>query len=292
MKKIKNIFRYILFPSGAVSILFAVFAAGIIVWRIFHEYTNIWITYSSYFIIVYALILVFARIPSALKMAKTFKDENIYVQKYLTDVNMRVKLVLWYSIAINLVFAAIQITLGILENSSWLIVLGIYYFSLVLIRFILVFEARKNTLGQNIKREYKFCLACGILLCLMEAAVFAIMRYIIAEGKGLSYNYLITASIAVYAFFIVTFTIMNLVRYRNHQSPIILTSEWVNLVEALMCVVFLETSILSLLGEGFTARKNITLISGVAVFGFIFFVSLLIIIGSAKAIIHVKKSKK
>ena len=294
MKKLKNIFKAVLYPRGIVAIVFAVIAAALIVWQFIEKSPKMWAVYLTYFLGIYAGLLILARLPYAFKMAKTFTEENKYVQKYLADVGMRVKIVIYYSIGLDFVFTLLELYLGIKENSTWWYLLGIFYGALVIIRIVLAIEARKNNLGENLEKEYKICLLTGILLCLTDVAIVSIMYYIIAEGKGLTYNYLITLSVAVYSFCVVTFTVINLVRFRNHKSPIIVVAEWVNLAEAFMCVMFLETSIFALLGdkESFGSRKMVTLVTGVVICSLVFIASLVIIVGSVKSIKQLKKYKK
>jgi hypothetical protein len=294
MKKLKNIINFVLFPHWIFAIIFAVSAAAMVVWQFIEKSPNAWVIYLTYFLVIYAILLIIARIPYALRMAKTFTEENKYVQKYLADVGTRVKIVIYYSIVLDLVFTLLELYLGIKENSTWWYLLGIFYGALVIIRGVLAIEARKNNLGENLIKEYKICLLAGILLCLTDVAIVSIMYYIVAEGQGLTYNYLITLSVAVYSFCVVTFTVMNLVRYRNHKSPIIVVAEWVNLAEVLMCVMFLETSIFAFIGnsESLGSRKIVTLITGVVICSLVFIASLVIIIASAKSIKQLQKFKK
>jgi hypothetical protein len=180
-----------------------------------------------------------------------------------------------------------------MNNSKWLIVLGIYYGFLVIVRVVLLFEARKNHLGENLITEYKCCQFCSLLICMMDVSVFFVVYFIVAEGKGFSYNYFITFLFALYAFCILTFTIMNLAKCINCKTPVISTAEWINLVEALMCIIFLETSVVSLLikDEDYALRKLIVSASGFAVAFFVFFISLFLYIKTTIKIKKLKKSK-
>jgi hypothetical protein len=246
----------------------------------------------SAFFGVYVATLIIVRIPVVINTAKKFKNENAYAKRFFSDAGLRLKAYLYYSILLNLIFSVLQLYLGGKNKSAWFYVLGIYYGFLVVVRLILVNEARKNTLGSSPMSEHRCCRFCGVLICMMDVAVGSIVYSIVAEGKGFRYNYLITAFMAVYVLFILTSTIINLVKWENNKTPVIYVSEWVNLVEALMCVIFFETSLLSLLvkEENYQLRRFITVVSGVGVFLSVFVVSLLVFIKSSKEIRKLKKA--
>jgi hypothetical protein len=86
---------------------------------------------------------------------------------------------------------------------------------------------------------------------------------------------------------------MNLAKCINCKTPVISTAEWINLVEALMCIIFLETSVVSLLikDEDYALRKLIVSASGFAVAFFVFFISLFLYIKTTIKIKKLKKSK-
>lgn len=68
----------------------------------------------------------------------------------------------------NLLYALLQLALGIVNRSVWFYALAGYYFLLAVIRISLLYAARRIAPGEDRIREYHCCRLCGAALLFMD----------------------------------------------------------------------------------------------------------------------------
>lgn len=142
-----------------------------------------------------------------------------------------------------------------------------YYLLLAAMRFLLLKNSRNESLGKNLYREYLNYRLCGIILLLMNITLSVIAFYIVSQNKGFTYHYIMTISMAAYTFTVFTTAVVNLIRYRKYNSPVISASKIINLVAAFVSMLSLETAMFTAFGEGNSPnfRKIMTACTGAAV---------------------------
>ena len=80
------------------------------------------------------------------------------IDKYRTDLDYRAEVGLYVSFILNLGFVAFKLCSGILFRSWWLAAVGIYYFMIGGIRFLLLRDVRKAPEldeERRLAREYR-----------------------------------------------------------------------------------------------------------------------------------------
>lgn len=84
------------------------------------------IKYISYTLSAYALTILCARAPALICKLRAAKEENRYAVLYFSDAALRVKLSLYGSSGMNLLYALLQLALGIVNRSVWFYALAGY----------------------------------------------------------------------------------------------------------------------------------------------------------------------
>ena len=225
------------------------------------------VQYAAYGLSAYTMTVLCAKAPVLYKKARAIKQENKYAVLYFSDAALRVKISLYGSFMINVLYAVMQLGLGFINHSVWFYALSGYYLLLAAMRFLLLKNSRNESLGKNLYREYLNYRLCGIILLLMNITLSVIAFYIVSQNKGFTYHYIMTISMAAYTFTVFTTAVVNLIRYRKYNSPVISASKIINLVAAFVSMLSLETAMFTAFGEGNSPnfRKIMTACTGAAV---------------------------
>ena len=109
----------------------------------------------SYIISFYVLLVVCFRVPRVVKVFKSVKQENKYVNKWFSDVHMRMNVSLYSSLIWNVAFAIFQLVLGLYHKSFWFYLMFAYYIMLGVMRFFLVKHTRKYKVNEEATIEVK-----------------------------------------------------------------------------------------------------------------------------------------
>ncbi|MBQ3604467.1 MAG: hypothetical protein IJA02_11560 [Clostridia bacterium] len=291
MEIIKKVLLKLLFPHVAVVAALVPVAAALLIYAFAAPNANEVLVYASYVVSAYALTVVCTKAPAIFKFLKNLKSENKFISRYYSDGQLRIKLSLYMSVAINLLYALLQLGMGIYYRSVWFYALFGYYALLGLMRFFLLKETVQKELGKNIFRELLHYRFCGILLLLMNITLGVIVSYIVFQNRGFEHHYIITIAMAAYTFISVAIAIRNVVKYRCFNSPVMSAAKAISLAAALVSVLSLETAMLSAFGtdtdEKF--RRIITAATGLAVCAAVLSMAVYMIIFSTKKLNLIKK---
>ena len=141
MGKLKAILWKLLFPHMAILILLVPIAAALLIYAFAFENAHPGVVYASYFLSAYALTIVCVRTPAIITWVKNFKRDNRYLSRYFSDPQLRVKISLYTSLAMNTAYAILQLGLGFRHASIWFYSLAIYYVLLAVIFSFVLFNA-------------------------------------------------------------------------------------------------------------------------------------------------------
>ena len=267
MIKLKRLIFKILFPHTAVILLLIPVSAVMLLYAFTEKKLVSAVQYAAYGLSAYTMTVLCAKAPVLYKKARAIKQENKYAVLYFSDAALRVKISLYGSFMIIVLYAVMQLGLGFINHSVWFYALAGYYLLLAAMRFLLLKNSRNESLGKNLYREYLNYRLCGIILLLMNITLSVIAFYIVSQNKGFTYHYIMTISMAAYTFTVFTTAVVNLIRYRKYNSPVISASKIINLVAAFVSMLSLETAMFTAFGEGNSPnfRKIMTACTGAAV---------------------------
>lgn len=291
MEQFKKILFKLLFPHKAIVICSVPIAAALLIYAFAYEDANIVVTYISYIFSAYSLTIVCAKAPILFRKIKAAKNRNKYITLYQSDAQLRVKISLYSSVALNILYALLQLFSGFHFHSIWFYALAGYYTLLAVMRFFLLKDARKIVAGENKFYEFLIYRLCGILLLLMNLTLGVIVSYIVWQNRGFEYHYIHTIAMAAYTFTAMTLAVMNVIKYRRYESPLMSAAKVISLASALVSLLSLETAMLTAFGESGNEsfRQTMTAITGTAVCLLILTMAIYMIIHSTKEIRKLKK---
>ena len=271
METFKKILKKIFCLPPLATVAAALFGYGfVIAVAVFHVQNSI-LQYASYLASAYALIVTitgFVYINTAIGGIRKFVDHHPLMlkfrsttvgEKYMTDVRFRAGVSLYQGFFINLLYIAMKLVSGILYRSTWFIALAVYYILLAVMRLLLV--RRLNTQDEAAElRRYRLC---GIMLLFMNQALAGIVIFMVHQNRGFEYPGMLIYAMAAYSFYAVTIAMINIVKTRKHESPILSAARAINLVAALVSILSLTTAMLSQFGGEDNAEFNRTMTSAV-----------------------------
>ena len=291
MEKLKKIIKKIIYPHLVIFLSLVPISFSLLIYSLIYIGTNSIISYISYVLSFYSLLVFCFRIPNMINYFKKVKDENKYLQRLFNDVHFRINLSLYGTLIINIVYSIFQLGLGFYHNSFWFYSMSIYYFLIALMRFYLVRHTRNYKPGEELEIELKKYCFCGWILLLMNIFVSIMIFFMIYFNKTFVHHEITTISLAAYTFFTFTLAIINLVKYRKYHSPIYTSIKSINLVVSCVSMITLETTMLTTFGGNDEPlfRTLILSLSGGAVAIFILIMAMIIIIKANKELVYYKK---
>ena len=249
MKKFPKIFHRLLHPGAAMVILVVLAGAGLLIYSFVFAEEHSPVTYVSYVVSAYALLVVCFNLAPLLGKANRRVRQNRYVHQYLEDASFQTKVSLYTLLVINLLYAGVNAFSGLYYRSPWFGSLAAYYILLSGMRFSLVRYARHHGFGENKAAQWKRYRLCGLLLTLTNIALAGVVILVIHQNRGFEYAGMLIYIMAAYTFTITVMAIVNLVRYRKYHSPVMSAARVVNLVTALVSMLSLETAMLTQFGS-------------------------------------------
>ena len=281
----KRLFKAFLFPHIAVVIILSFLSIVGLIYSFAYEVAQPIIQYISYAFSVYALTTICVRMPKLIKGVNAYRKENRYIVRYQNDTNLRIKLSLYGSGGMNLLYSAFHLMMSFVNHSVWFYSLATYYVLLSVMRGFLLKDARKDTELPMVNqwKRYRFC---GVLLIVMNLALAAIVFYIVFQNKGLSYHFIHTIAMATYTFTITTVAIVNVIRYRQCEQPIISAVKYVSMAATLVSMLSLETAMLNAFGaeSGEDSRQLMTALTGAGVCVIVLVMGIYMVVKSVKEI--------
>jgi hypothetical protein len=246
--------------------------------------------YISYVLLAYALVIAIMFFGEILR---NLKDEfwNLKIikflkgtkngQRFFDSVIFRSTISIHQSLAINIAYVVLKVITGIMYKSLWLITFGVYYMLLSAMRGILVHYVNRHKIGEDIKAEYVRYRYCGILLLFMNNVLAGIVAYIVRGNQGIYYPGALICAMALYSFYSITVSNINVLKFRKLGSPIMSAAKVISLTASCVSMLSLEVAMLAEFGgDDYVFRKKITSISGAVVCTFVLGMAIYMIIRS------------
>lgn len=246
----KRIGRLILFPHPALVWTLLPAALGLMFFCSGTYESTDAISIVSYVFSFYGLMLVIFRIPAIVQAVRKFKRENKYVVLYTSDIRLRMNLSLMRSLVFNAVYATFQLGLGIWHHSVWFYSMAGYYLLLAMMRLLLVRYTGSHAAGEQQEIEWKKYRLCGVFLMMITFALSVFITYFIWNIRFFRHHEITTITMATYTFAALGLAIANAIRYKRYQSPVYSAAKAISLASAVVSVLTLENTMLTVFGQG------------------------------------------
>lgn len=239
-------------------------------------------TLSAYMVLGWAI-----RIPDVARRVRSAIYSHRLGRRYMTDLTFRGSLSLHASTAVNLCYALLKLEVSIYYRSLWFGAIAVYYICLTAIRALLLRSTYRKDADQ--KREYQTVRLCGCLLFLLTLALSAMAAQMVIYGKGYRYPGTLIFVAALYAFYSMTMAIINLVRFRKLNSPVLSASKVLGLAAALVSMLSLQTAMFASFGGDYHDQKWMNALTGGAVCALILLMAILMVAHASKIIKNLER---
>ena len=181
--------------------------------------------------------------------------DNPLGNRYMTDRVFRTNVSLSISFVISMLYVGINLWSWHMLGRYWFMVLAVYYVIMAVMRFLLVRYVRIQKIGTNMLGEWKRSRVCACILLLINLSLSGAVLMILYQHRGYDYPGVMIYVMALYTFYALTMSIVDMVKYRKMGSPVMSTAKIVSLSAALVSMLNLETAMFAQFGGEMT-REN------------------------------------
>jgi len=230
-------------------------------------------------------------LPKQYKQVRGRIDAHPLGHRYLTDPAFRAHVSLYASLAVNLLYVGVHILSWFLYRSVWFIILAGYHMILAVMRFLLVRYLGRHEIGQNRLGELHRARLCACILLLVNFVLTGAVLMILYQNRTFEYHGVLIYVMAGYTFYATIHAVVDLVKYRKYQSPVMTTSKMIALSAALVSMLSLETAMFSQFGGDMApeSRQLMIALTGAGVSIAVIVMSVLMIVRTAKEIKETEK---
>lgn len=293
----KSRIRKILYPPVWLILLLVIGSTVALIYVFTNSLDTAPIAYAVYVVAFYSLTVVCIAcvdiFPLWYKSAKQKIYSNQYGNRYMTDVSFKTHVSLYLSLTINLLYVAANLLSGFLYQSAWFAILAGYYMILAVMRFLLLRYVNQNVIGESRIAELKRSRLCAMILLTLNLVLSGAVLMILYQNKGYEYHGVLIYVMAAYTFYVTTHAIINMVKYRRYNSPVMSTAKSINLAAALVSMLSLETAMLSQFGADMEpmSRRIMIAATGAGVSIIVIAMSVYMIVKATKEIKASKRRK-
>lgn len=180
------------------------------------------------------------------------------------------------SLFINLAYAVYNAAIGFYTHSWWFVTLFMYFSVLSVTRFSLLRIKYKSS--GNLSLELFAEKFTGIMFIIISVSLIGTVILSVIDNHGTKYHKIVMITIALYVFIKMTLAVINVIKARKNDSPVIKTLRGISFADAFVSVFSLQRSMLVSFGE--MAEKDIKLFnvltgSGVCIIIFLLGINLI-----------------
>ena len=247
---LKKIGKALLFPHLAILVILIPLATVLLVGSMAFVGSKSPIAIISYVLAAYTLTVWCFRIPYLVSFFKAFKAENKYARRWREDTLLRTRVSLYSSVLWNTLYGIFQLWLGFYHHTFWFYSLGAYYVCLAVMRFFLLRHTGKYALGENMRTELIKYRACGWIFLVMNLALSLIVFFMVYWNRTFTHHMITSIAMAAYTFTALTAAIINVIKYRKYNSPVLSAAKAISLAAVLVSMLTLECTMLTTFSDG------------------------------------------
>lgn len=286
MKNAKMILMKLLYPPKWVLFLIPPMSFTALALIFASENTESVSAYVLYCLSAYSLTVWILATPKLIRKMKATVADNRTVQRirhsefgsrYFGDLAFRGSISIYQGMTINFLYVIFRIAAGIRYTSVWFISMAVYYLVLGALRAHLIFSYRHR----DTEREIRCYRQTAWLLFLLNIPMGGMILLMVRTNSGYSYpGYIIYLS-AMYTFYTMTMSIINLVKFRKLGSPILSAAKVLNFISAMMSILGLQTAMIAQFSANEESyRRMMNTITGGVVYGIVIAVAIYMLLHS------------
>ena len=264
----RKLLQKLLHPPGWVLIFVPLLSFAALAAVFIRQCPENILVYLIYSLSAYSLTIWLAALPGLTKRAKSAMMGSKLMRKaaaspimgrYFKDLAFRGRISIYQCIAVNLFYVAFRIMAAIRYASVWFLSMAVYYLVLGGLRAYLIVCYRRRT--PELERRCYHTTAW--FLFLLNIPMGGMIVLMVRTDSGFSYpGYVIYLS-ALYTFYTMITSAINLIRFRRLGSPILSAAKVLHFVAAMMSILGLQTAMISRFSEnGENYRRMMNAITG------------------------------
>ena len=298
MQDWKKVGKKLLFPPIWIIALLIVICTVALVMIFINDWEMSPLAYVSYVLAFYTLIVIcivcWKVFPDYYKRAKSKMHENKYIDRYITDAVFKSNVGLYRSLAINLIYVVVNAVSGYIYQTYWFVIFAVYYAIIAMMRFLLVRYVIKNPIGNNHLGELKRARQCACILMTVNLALSGAVLMMVFFDRGFQYQGFLIYVIALYTFYITVTAVIDMVKYRKYNSPILSITKVIKMTSALFSMLFLETAMFAQFGADTSpeVKKLMIMLTGAGISIAVVSMAIYMIVETTKEIEKYKSNKE
>ncbi len=225
------------------------------------------------------------RLPGYLHAAKARVNAHPVGHRYLTNVVFKTRVSLYTSLIFNLFYVCFKVGMGIFYQTAWFYIFAAYYAIMAVMRFLLLRYELRHTLGADPVAESKRVRLCAIVLLSVNVILSGAVLMMTTVGRGFTYPGMLIYVMAAYTFYNTIMAIVNAVRYRKYQSPVLSMAKVIGVASALFSMLALESAMFAEFGsnEGPEFERTMIMATGAGI-------AIIVVVLSARMIVHTTRA--
>lgn len=289
MKNWKKVVNKVLYPPRWLMILLGTASAVLLPLVFLKGWEETPVAYAVYVAAFYTLsvlcLFLAAVLPEKYRKLRQKVYDHPIGNQYMTDAAFKVRISLYISLAINLVYSAFKLASGIYYRSLWIGAIAVYYILLSVIRFVLLnhLERKKNA---GLREEFQSYRFSAVLMLLINLTLTGIVLNMILGKKTPAVSDVFVITNAAYTFYVLTVSVIDLVKYRKYKSPVMSAAKAIRFAQALVSLLSLEASMLVQFGDDEAFRRLMLSLSGAGVCIIVLAMSVYMIVRANKEMKH------
>lgn len=286
MERARMIFQKLLHPSRWVLIFLPPISFAALIFLFVTQNTSGAPAYLIYCISAYSLTVWLAALPCLAKKIKFAVMGSSLMQKatsskiadrYLTDLAFRGSVNIYQGMMVNFFYVVFRVIAGIRYASVWFISMAVYYLVLGGLRSYLIVCYRRRT--PELERRCYHTTAW--LLFLLNIPMGGMIVLMVRTNSSFTYPGSIIYLSALYMFYTMVTSILNLVKFGRLGSPILSAAKVLNLISAMMSILGLQTAMISRFSEnGERFRMMMNTITGGVIYGAVIVIAVYMLLHS------------
>ena len=293
----KKIGKKLLFPPIWLMVILVTVSAAALTFIFVKGMEQSIPAYMAYVLAFYTLSVVTVFCVMVLPKQYSTIKQKIYDDplgnRFLTDRVFRANVSLSVSFAISMLYVGINLWSWHMLKSYWFMVLAVYYVIMAVMRYLLVRYIRLRKIGADILSEWKRSRICAYILLLINLSLSGAVLMILYQRRGYDYPGIMIYVMALYTFYALTMSIVDIVKYRRMGSPVMTTAKIVSLSAALVSMLNLETAMFAQFGGDMTPENQriFIILTGAGVSITVVTLSVILIANATKEIRRIKNGE-
>lgn len=218
--------------------------------------------------LAYSVYLIIPLFPKMKNGTVSWMEEHEFTRLLLRNFGFRTIIFAIGSFLMSLLFSGFNAYMGIVNRSIWYGALAAFYIALAFLRGGVLFyhKSRLNKKTENDEFvKAKVYRNSGIITLILNIALSSAIAQMIFSDAHFTYVGLTIFAYAAYAFYKITISIIALVKAHKQTDLTVRAIRNINLVDALVSILALQTALLTMFSEGDINISLFNTFTGVAV---------------------------